>query len=88
MIALLLIACPLLPFMLMLFSKATVCLALARCGMGAVTNTSSRWSSPPTVCHAGERSLCAVLKLRHWLNPVPGPGWQNALRRRCSAVWR
>jgi formate hydrogenlyase subunit 3 len=36
-----------------------------------------------------KENFAAVLKLRHWLNPVGWvPGWQTLPRPRCSAVWR
>ena len=46
LIAILLIACPLLPFLLMIFFKATACRA-ARRG-SAATTMNKRWWSPPT----------------------------------------
>lgn len=53
MMALLLIAAPLLPFVLMLFFRRDRLASRSRGWRGpAATNMSSRWSSPPTV------SLC------------------------------
>jgi formate hydrogenlyase subunit 3 len=50
MIALLLIAAPLLPFVLMLFFKRDRLASARAVRRGpAATNTNSRWSSPPTV---------------------------------------
>lgn len=81
LIAILLIACPLLPLLLMIFFKGDRLPARSRgaawvCGYDhekSMVVTAHGFAMP------GERSLCAILKLRHWLNPVRlVPGWQNA----------
>lgn len=80
MIALLLIACPLLPFLLMIFFKGDRGGALARrrgvCGYDheqSMVVTAHGFAMPV------KEAFAPLLKLRHWLNPVRlVPGWQSA----------
>ena len=81
MIALLLIAAPLLPFVLMLFFKRDRLTSRSRgaawaCGYEheqSMVITAHGFAMPV------KENFAAVLKLRHWLNPVGWvPGWQNA----------
>ena len=79
MMALLLIAAPLLPFVLMLFFRRDR-LPLARGGWAcgyeheqSMVITAHGFAMPV------KENFAAVLKLRHWLNPVGWmPGWQSA----------
>ena len=81
MIALLLIACPLLPFLLMLFFKGDRLAARSRgaawvCGYDheqSMVVTAHGFAMPV------KEAFAPLLKLRHWLNPVRlVPGWQSA----------
>ena len=81
MIALLLIAAPLLPFVLMLICKRDRLASRRRgtawaCGYGheqSMVITAHGFAMPV------KENFAAVLKLRHWLNPVRRiPGWQHA----------
>ncbi|MHA1041064.1 formate hydrogenlyase subunit 3 [Enterobacter ludwigii] len=81
MIALLLIAAPLLPFVLMLFFRRDRLSSRARgtawaCGYAheqSMVITAHGFAMPV------KESFAAVLKLRDWLNPVGWvPGWQSA----------
>ena len=81
MIALLLIASPLLPFVLMLFFKRDRLASRARgaawaCGYEheqSMVITAHGFAMPV------KENFAAVLKLRHWLNPQGWvPGWQSA----------
>ena len=81
MIALLLIAAPLLPFVLMLFFKRDRLASRSRgtawaCGYEheqSMVITAHGFAMPV------KENFSTVLKLRHWLNPVGWvPGWQSA----------
>jgi formate hydrogenlyase subunit 3 len=81
MIAMLLIACPLLPFLLMIFFKGDRLPARSRgaawvCGYDhekSMVVTAHGFAMPV------KEAFAPLLKLRHWLNPVRlVPGWQNA----------
>lgn len=81
MIALLLIACPLLPFLLMIFFKGDRLAARSRgaawvCGYDheqSMVVTAHGFAMPV------KEAFAPLLKLRHWLNPVRlVPGWQSA----------
>ncbi|STV93549.1 formate hydrogenlyase subunit 3 [Klebsiella pneumoniae] len=81
MIALLLITCPLLPFLLMLFFKGDRLAARSRgaawvCGYDheqSMVVTAHGFAMPV------KEAFAPLLKLRHWLNPVRlVPGWQSA----------
>ncbi|WP_426617439.1 formate hydrogenlyase subunit 3 [Raoultella sp. R2A007] len=81
LIALLLIACPLLPLLLMIFFKGDRLPARSRgaawvCGYDhekSMVITAHGFAMPV------KEAFAPVLKLRHWLNPVRlVPGWQNA----------
>ena len=81
LIAILLIACPLLPFLLMIFFKGDRLPARSRgaawvCGYDheqAMVVTAHGFAMPV------KEAFAPLLKLRHWLNPVRlVPGWQNA----------
>ncbi|KAI3489655.1 hypothetical protein L1887_46710 [Cichorium endivia] len=95
MIALLLIGAPLLPLVLMLFFKRDRFASRSRgaawaCGYEheqSMVITAHGFAMPV------KENFAAVLKLRHWLNPVGWvPGWQSAaapaLFRRAGAVRR
>lgn len=81
MIALLLIAAPLLPFILMLFFKRD---RLSSRSRGAVWACGYEHEQSMVITAHGfampvKENFAAVLKLRHWLNPVAWiPGWQSA----------
>ena len=81
MIALLLIAAPLLPFVLMLFFRRG---RLASRSRGAAWACGYEHEQSMVITAHGfampvKENFAAVLKLRHWLNPVGWvPGWQNA----------
>ena len=88
MIALLLIAAPLLPFVLMLFFKRDRLTSRSRgaawaCGYEheqSMVITAHGFAMPV------KENFAAVLKLRHWLNPV---GWSPPRRCcRASRAWR
>ena len=81
MIAILLIACPLLPLLLMIFFKGDRLPARSRgaawvCGYDhekSMVVTAHGFAMPV------KEAFAPILKLRHWLNPVRlVPGWQNA----------
>ncbi|HBT6277437.1 TPA: formate hydrogenlyase subunit 3 [Klebsiella quasipneumoniae] len=81
MIALLLIACPLLPFLLMIFFKGDRLAARSRgaawvCGYDheqSMVVTAHGFAMPV------KEAFAPLLKLRHWLNPVRlVPGWRSA----------
>lgn len=81
MMALLLIAAPLLPFVLMLFFKRDRLASRSRgtawaCGYEhdqSMVITAHGFAMPV------KENFAAVLKMRHWLNPVGWvPGWQSA----------
>lgn len=81
MMALLLIAAPLLPFVLMLFFRRDRLPSRSRgaawaCGYEheqSMVITAHGFAMPV------KENFAAVLKLRHWLNPVRWmPGWQSA----------
>ncbi|WP_259565205.1 formate hydrogenlyase subunit 3 [Enterobacter sichuanensis] len=81
MVALLLIGAPLLPFILMLFFKRDRLISRSRgtawaCGYEheqSMVITAHGFAMPV------KENFAAVLKLRHWLNPVAWvPGWQSA----------
>ncbi len=71
MIALLLIACPLLPFLLMIFFKGDrLGGALARRGVGLrLRPRAVDGGNGPRLCHAGERGLCAVAEAASLAEP-------------------
>lgn len=81
MIALLLIAAPLLPFILMLFFKRD---RLSSRSRGAAWACGYEHEQSMVITAHGfampvKENFAAVLKLRHWLNPVAWiPGWQSA----------
>ncbi|NIF37656.1 formate hydrogenlyase subunit 3 [Enterobacter sp. Tr-810] len=81
MIALLLIATPLLPFILMLFFKRD---RLSSRSRGAAWACGYEHEQSMVITAHGfampvKENFAAVLKLRHWLNPVAWiPGWQSA----------
>ena len=69
MIALLLIACPLLPFLLMIFFKGDRGGARAR-GVGLrLRPRAVDGGNGPRLCHAGERGLCAVAEAASLAEP-------------------
>ena len=81
LIAILLIACPLLPLLLMIFFKGDRLPARSRgaawvCGYDhekSMVVTAHGFAMPV------KEAFAPILKLRHWLNPVRlVPGWQNA----------
>ncbi|WEF29104.1 formate hydrogenlyase subunit 3 [Klebsiella aerogenes] len=81
LIAILLIACPLLPFLLTIFFKGDRLPARSRgtawvCGYDheqAMVVTAHGFAMPV------KEAFAPLLKLRHWLNPIRlVPGWQNA----------
>ncbi|MFQ9622712.1 MAG: formate hydrogenlyase subunit 3 [Enterobacteriaceae bacterium] len=81
LIAILLLACPLLPFLLMIFFKGDRLPARSRgaawvCGYDhekSMVITAHGFAMPV------KEAFAPILKLRHWLNPVRlVPGWQNA----------
>ncbi|VEA15683.1 formate hydrogenlyase subunit 3 [Salmonella enterica subsp. enterica] len=80
MITLLLVACPLLPFIIMAIFKGNRLPSRSR-GAAWVCGYDHEQSMVITAhgfAMAGERGLCPVLKLRKWLNPVSlVPGWQK-----------
>ena len=81
MMALLLIAAPLLPFVLMLFFRRD---RLASRSRGAAWACGYEHEQSMVITAHGfampvKENFAAVLKLRHWLNPVGWvPGWQSA----------
>ncbi|RCG79639.1 NADH-Ubiquinone/plastoquinone (complex I), various chains family protein [Enterobacter hormaechei] len=81
MMALLLIAAPLLPFVLMLFFRRD---RLASRSRGAAWACGYEHEQSMVITAHGfampvKENFAAVLKLRHWLNPVGWvPGWQGA----------
>ena len=81
MIALLLIGAPLLPLVLMLFFKRD---RLASRSRGAAWACGYEHEQSMVITAHGfampvKENFAAVLKLRHWLNPVGWvPGWQSA----------
>ena len=81
LIAILLLACPLLPFLLMIFFKGDRLPARSRgaawvCGYDhekSMVITAHGFAMPV------KEAFAPLLKLRHWLNPVRlVPGWQSA----------
>ena len=81
LIAILLIACPLLPLLLLIFFKGDRLPARSRgaawvCGYDhekSMVVTAHGFAMPV------KEAFAPILKLRHWLNPVRlVPGWQNA----------
>ena len=91
MMALLLIAAPLLPFVLMLFFRRD---RLASRSRGAAWACGYEHEQSMVITAHGfampvKENFAAVLKLRHWLNPVGWvPGWQGPPCPYCSAARR
>ena len=91
MMALLLIAAPLLPFVPMLFFRRD---RLASRSRGAAWACGYEHEQSMVITAHGfampvKENFAAVLKLRHWLNPVGWvPGWQGPPCPYCSAARR